>query len=48
MSGFSPNSNGDFALRLSNAGKRYIKYEDVPTLVGLAKLGALVAGQHPG
>ena len=37
MSGLRTNSRGDFALRLSDAGKRYVKYEDVPTLVGLAK-----------
>ena len=29
--------NNGYALRLSNAGKRYVKYEDVPTLIGWAK-----------
>jgi len=30
-------SGGDYALRLADAGKRYVKYEDVPTLIGFAK-----------
>jgi ABC-type polysaccharide/polyol phosphate transport system ATPase subunit len=30
-------SKADFALRLQDAGKRYVKYEDVPTLIGWAK-----------
>ncbi|HLW16275.1 MAG TPA: ABC transporter ATP-binding protein [Actinomycetota bacterium] len=30
-------SAGDYALRLGDAGKRYVKYEDVPTLIGFAK-----------
>lgn len=29
--------NGDYAIRLGDAGKRYVKYEDVPTLIGFAK-----------
>jgi len=30
-------SSNDFAVRLVDAGKRYVKYDDVPTLVGWAK-----------
>lgn len=30
-------ASDDFALRLVDAGKRYVKYDDVPTLVGWAK-----------
>ena len=37
MAGFGSNNGNDFALRLTNAGKRYVKYEDVPTLIGMAK-----------
>jgi ABC-type polysaccharide/polyol phosphate transport system ATPase subunit len=39
-------STGDFALRLADAGKRYVKYEDVPTLIGWAK--SLRARSHRG
>lgn len=30
-------SSGDYSIRLADAGKRYVKYEDVPTLIGFAR-----------